>query len=127
MRKLTVLLSDDSSVSLNTAHALHASSPCVASINYAYSGPEALAQLGHLKPNLVLMDTMMPGMMSGFEMIRNLRAREAPPCVVAVTLYDGAEFRAAARRSDADGFISKRKFGVVVREFVSQLAELDHA
>lgn len=121
MRKLKVLLVDDSSIFLNAARDLLAGMPCVASIDCTNSGAQALAQLGCVNPDLVFTDLMMPGM-SGFELVRNLHAREAPPCVVVATLHDGAEFRTAARRSGADGFISKREFGTVARELVSHLA-----
>jgi len=122
MRQLKILLVDDSPVFMESAHAVLAGMPCVASIDRASSGPEALAQVGHVNPDLVLTDIMMPEM-SGFELIRSLRARDAPPRIVAVTLHDGAEFRTAARRSGADGFISKREFGQVARELVSHLAD----
>ena len=124
MHNLKVLLVDDNPVFMESAHAVLASMPSVASVDCASSGAEALARLGHLKPDLVLTDIMMPEM-SGFELIRSLRARDAPPRIVAVTLHDGAEFRTAARRSGADGFISKREFGQVARELVSHLASPD--
>jgi len=121
MRKLKVLLVDDNPAFLKTARDLLSCVPCVASVDCATSGAGALAQFGQVNPDLVLTDFVMPGM-SGFELIRSLRAREAPPRIVAVTLHDGAEFRTAARRSGADGFISKREFSTVVRELVSHLA-----
>lgn len=126
MRKLKVLLVDDSPVFMEAAHAVLASMPCVATIDRASSGPEALAQFGHVNPDLVLTDIVMPGM-SGFELIRKLRGHHAPPRIVAVTLHDGAEFRTAARRSGADGFISKREFGQVARELLVHLAGSDNA
>ena len=125
MRQLKILLVDDSPVFMESAHAVLASVPCVASIDCASSGADALAQLDQVNPDLVLTDIMMPGM-SGFELIRKLRARDAPPRVVAVTLHDGAEFRTAAQHSGADGFISKREFGQVARELVSHLADADN-
>lgn len=126
MDKVKVLLVDDSSIFLNTARDLLASVPCVASIDCASSGPEALAQVGHVNPDLVLTDLMMPGM-SGFELMRKMRVRALPPRIMGVSLHDGAEFRTAALRSGADGFIPKREFGVVVRELLTHLAGTDDA
>jgi len=98
MRKLNVLLVDDNPRFLQAARSLIGALPCVAGIECANSGVEALAQIDELNPDLVLTDIMMPEM-SGFELIRNLRARNAPPRVVAVTLHDSAEYGAAAPRA----------------------------
>jgi DNA-binding NarL/FixJ family response regulator len=122
MGELRVLLVDDSPAFLNAARQLIARIPCVAHVACADSGAAALAQLGAVNPHLVITDIAMPEM-SGFELIRKLRAQERALRVVAVTLHDGPEFRAAARRSGADGFISKSEFGVVVGELVTHLAE----
>ena len=121
MRKLNVLLVDDNPLFLQAARSLIGALPCVAAIECANSGVEALALIGKLNPDLVLTDIMMPEM-SGFALIRNLRARNAPPRVVAVTLHDSAEYRAAVRRSGAEGLVSKREFGMLVPQLIASLA-----
>ena len=121
MRKINVLLVDDNPIFLKTARSLIAAQPGVAGIECANSGAEALAQLDQLNPDLVLTDIVMPEM-SGFELIRNLRARNAPPRVVAVTLHAGAEFRAAALRSGAEGLVSKREFSTVAPDLITSMA-----
>src|SRR5438105_3576362 len=65
-----------------------------------------LEQVAMLNPDLVLMDLAMPGM-NGLETTRQIKARPAAPRVVIMTLYDVAEYRAAARDATADGFIAK--------------------
>lgn len=112
MRKLSVLLVDDNPVFQKAARDVIAALPGVASIECADSGAEALARLGEINPDLVLTDIMMPGM-SGFELIRRLRAGDTPPRIVAVTLHESTEYRAAARRSGAECLVSKREFGML--------------
>ena len=121
MRKLNILLVDDNPQFLKAARNLIDAMPCVAGIECANSGVEALAQIGQLNPDLVLTDVMMPEM-SGFELIRKLRARSAPPRVVAVTLHDSAEYRAAVLRSGAEGLVSKREFVTLVPQLIASLS-----
>ena len=121
MRKLNVLLVDDNPQFLQAARSLVGALPCVAGIECANSGVEALAQIGQLNCDLVLTDLSMPEM-SGFELIRNLRARNAPPRVVAVTLHDSFEYRAAVLRSGAEGLVSKREFGTLAPDLIASMA-----
>ena len=121
MRKLNVLMVDDNPQFLKAVRDTVAALPCVECVECANSAAEALAQLGELHPDLVLTDIMMPGM-SGFEFIRKLRAGEAPPRVVAVTLHEGPDYRAAVRRSGAEEMISKREFSLVAPGLIAALA-----
>lgn len=118
MRKLNVLLVDDNPMFLKTARELLAALPGIGGIGCANSGHEALAHFSRSDADLVLTDIMMPEM-SGFELIRKLRARDAPPRVVAVTLHASTEYRAAVRRSGAEGCISKHEFGAAIPELIA--------
>lgn len=122
MRKLTLLLVDDSLVFRQAARDLLAALPRVAGVACAASGAEALAKLDAVNPDVVLTDLSMPEM-SGFELMRKVRAGDAPPRVYAVTLHDGAEYRAAALRSGAEGLISKREFHALAPPLIASLAD----
>lgn len=50
----------------------------------ATTGPEALEKAASFRPDLVLLDVMLPGA-DGFEVCRSLRAAAAPPVVVLLT------------------------------------------
>jgi DNA-binding NarL/FixJ family response regulator len=126
MRKLNVLLVDDNPQFLKAAHDLIAGLPGVAEIECASSGAEALAQASQSRPDLVLTDIVMPGM-SGFHVIRALRAHDAPPEIVAVTLHESAEYRAAAQRSGADCLVPKREFAALIPQLIASLAGTSYA
>lgn len=108
-RLMNVLLVDDSPSFLKVARELIAALPCVGGVACADSGAQALDFIGRARFDLVLTDIAMPDM-SGFAMIRYLRALDDPPQVVAVTLHEAAEYRAAVLRSGAEALISKRLF-----------------
>ena len=121
MRKLRVLMVDDNPQFLKTARDLVAGLPGVSAIECASSGAEALAQASQSRPDLVLTDIVMPGM-SGFEVIRVLRDTDIPQRIVAVTLHESTEFRAAVRRSGADALVSKREFGALMPGLIASFA-----
>ena len=74
----------------------------------ATSGAEALAVLAAERPDLVLLDVMMPGM-SGYDVCRAIRADPANAMlpVVLVTALDPVEERAKGLDAGADDFLSK--------------------
>lgn len=102
-----VLLVDDSRPLLEALGRFLAVLPGVEVVGQGCSGPEALEQAARLKPDLVLMDLVLPGM-SGLEATRRLKAAPEGPLVVVMTLHDDPEHRAAALAAGADGFLDKR-------------------
>jgi len=74
----------------------------------AYDGPTALAIAAAEKPDIVLLDVMMPGM-DGFQVCRRLKddpeTRHVP--VVLVTALDGRADRIAGLEAGADEFLTK--------------------
>ena len=74
----------------------------------ASSGAEALAKLETEKPDLMLLDVMMPGM-SGYEVCQAIRANPAHSMlpIVLVTALDPAQERAKGLEAGADDFLSK--------------------
>ncbi len=74
----------------------------------ASSGPEALQKLEAERPDLVLLDVMMPGM-SGYEVCQAIRANPAHAMlpVVLVTALDPAKERVKGLEAGADDFLTK--------------------
>ena len=126
MHKLKVLIVDDNTQFLKAARSLLAALPCVARIECANSGAEALAQLDRYQPELVLTDIVMPDM-SGFELIRQLCARDAPPRVMALTLHEGPEYRAAVLRSGAEDLVPKHEFAKMAPDLFASIARVASA
>jgi two-component system cell cycle response regulator len=74
----------------------------------AYSGAEALAKMEEHKPDIVLLDVMMPGM-DGFEVCRRIKTnpKTAHVPVVMVTALDQSTDRVAGLEAGADDFLTK--------------------
>jgi DNA-binding response OmpR family regulator len=74
----------------------------------ASNGAEALAKVRSVKPDLVLLDVVMPGM-SGYEVCRHIRADSTTGVlpVVMVTALDPTEERIKGLEAGADEFLTK--------------------
>jgi class 3 adenylate cyclase/CheY-like chemotaxis protein len=74
----------------------------------AAAGPEALEKVEKERPDLVLLDVMMPGM-SGYEVCRKIRESPATAMlpVVMVTALDPAQERVKGIEAGADDFLMK--------------------
>jgi len=59
-KKLTVLIVDDSRTVLAQIESVVAANEAVEVVGTARNGAEAVRQVGQLRPNLVLMDIVMP-------------------------------------------------------------------
>ena len=91
----------------------------------ASDGPTALALAASEKPDIVLLDVMMPGM-DGFETCRRLKAdpvtRHIP--VVLVTALDGREDKIKGLGVGADDFVTKPIDDVILFARVRSLLRL---
>ena len=72
----------------------------------ARDGHEVLEAVERLRPDLVLMDAVMP-VSDGFQATRSIKERPQAPVVIILTLHDSEVARHAAELAGADGFVSK--------------------
>ena len=107
MKRVRVLLVDDSSEFLRHAGAFLMELPAVDLVGWAYLGQEALDLVPTMNVDLLVLDVSLPGM-SGLEVTRRVKAMSSPPRVVLVTLYDEPAYRFAAEEAGADGYVTKK-------------------
>jgi two-component system cell cycle response regulator len=91
----------------------------------AFNGPEALQKIADAKPDIVLLDVMMPGM-DGFEVCRQIKANPAVAHipVVMVTALTDSEDRVRGLENGADDFLSKPVNDVALMARVRSLVRL---
>lgn len=77
-------------------------------VQVAYSGMEALRMLKHFRPDLIILDVMMPGL-DGFEVSRRLRKDEETAMlpIIFLTARGLDEDRIEGFRVGADDYVSK--------------------
>lgn len=92
----------------------------------AENGPDALSKASEIKPDLILLDVMMPGM-DGFEVCRRLRESEelAEIPIIMVTALDDRDSRIKGVEAGADDFITKPFDRVELRARVRTITRLN--
>jgi len=120
LKRIKVMIVDDS---LQFASAVAQFLSCSGSFEVlasVHSGEEALARAGTEQPDLMLIDISMPGM-SGLAVASSIKALQAPPKVVMMTLEDSVEHRVGAIAAGADAFVPKDKFARELHDVVETL------
>ncbi len=100
-RRVTTLIADDEPLALRRLGGLLAEIPWIALVGEAASGTDAVRAIDHLKPELVFLDVVMPGL-SGLEVLSRIEHR---PTVVFTTAYD--RFAVAAFEARALDYLLK--------------------
>ena len=98
-----LVVEDEAALSLLLTYNLESEGYAVAR---AERGDDAEVMLAEMAPDLVILDWMLPGV-SGFELCRRMRARDATRDLPVIMLTARGRDRDLAERAGADRFISK--------------------
>lgn len=120
MDAIRVLLVDDSMVFLKAATRFLNSLAGVDVVGRATSAADGLAQAAELRPDLLLVDMVMPGM-SGLELVALIKKDTDAPKAVVVTLLNSEDYRAGAMLAGADGFVAKVRFVAEIPQVLESL------
>jgi len=82
--------------------------PWASIVAEAKNGLEAIELVKQYRPDVVLMDIVMPGM-SGIEATRRIKEIAPQTKVIAITAYNSAEFPKQSIEAGADLFIKKEE------------------
>ena len=104
MGRRVLIVDDHSSFRRLAARLVEAAGFCV--VGEAVDGASALAAARRLRPDVVLLDVLLPDA-TGFEVAEALGADSSRPRVVLVSSRNASELEAALEQSSADGFITK--------------------
>ena len=102
-----IFLLDDNADFLAAASRFVRAQPGMRMVGHAHSVHAALPAIRSLRPDIVLLDWLMPEI-DGLAALPLLKALTPAPRVIVLTLYDDAAYRLAAYAHGADDFICKR-------------------
>ena len=118
---LRILLVDDNHTFLNAVSQFLAMLPEAEVVGQANDGTEALAKAQALKPDLVLLDIMMPHM-TGLEVATQMQTWPNPPHILFLSLHDNESYRTATRELGAVALVAKANFVTDLMPLISSLA-----
>lgn len=93
-------------------------------LHVARDGAEALALIDDLRPDLVLLDLMLPGELDGWDVYRHMRTQPALrriPVIILTVVSTPAERQASLRGSDIDLYLLKPFDTVQLRREVERM------
>jgi DNA-binding NarL/FixJ family response regulator len=120
-KQVRVLLVDDHAILREGVHALLAREPDILVVGEAADGQEALEQVPRLKPDVVIMDIVMPNM-NGLEATRLITERHPESKVLILSMYDDHEYVVQIIQAGASGYVLKR---VVTEDLVRAIREVN--
>ncbi|MFW6125986.1 MAG: response regulator [Chloroflexota bacterium] len=106
MKMIKVLVVDDHTLIRDGIRALLALAKDIEVVGEAATGKEALQRVKELRPDVILMDLMMPAM-SGLDATRRIRREFPDTKVLALTQYDDSDYVIPVIEAGARGFITK--------------------
>lgn len=103
---ISIVLADDHPVVRRGMRTVLESAPDFAVIGEAGDGLDTVRLVGRLRPEVLVLDLMMPGL-NGLEVLRIIRERSPRTRVLVLSMHSGKEFVAEALKQGATGYVLK--------------------
>ncbi|MDX1417878.1 MAG: response regulator transcription factor [Candidatus Promineifilaceae bacterium] len=107
MAKITLILADDHTLVRSGLRMLLEAQPDMEIVAEVENGREAVEQVLEMKPDVVLMDVMMPEI-NGIEATRRIKEMLPETAVIALTMYEDEQYFYEMLKAGAAGYVPKR-------------------
>ena len=104
----TILIVDDNDTFVGIVSRFLRKQPDLDVVGTANSGAEGIKQALELRPQVILLDLVMPEL-SGLYVLPRLRQQAPDSAVIVLTLLEGEGYEEAAKDAGADAFVPKSK------------------
>jgi DNA-binding NarL/FixJ family response regulator len=109
----SILIVDDHAQMRTLIRGIAAQEPALQVVGEAADGVEAIQLSQALRPDIVLLDLVMPGV-NGLETLRRIKAERPETKVIIVTAHSEDAYRRAAEEGGADAFLVKKTLRTVL-------------
>ncbi len=124
MKKIRVLIVDDSSLARKMLGHIFSSDPDIEVVGTAGDGQDALAKVRSLKPDVITMDLYMPKM-NGYETTRKIMETYPVPILIVTTIETATEVRNSMKAIEAGALAAlKKPSGIGTPEFAAVREDL---
>jgi DNA-binding NarL/FixJ family response regulator len=107
MTTISIVLADDHQVVLEGFKVLLSAERDFRVVGEAHDGPQALDVVEKLKPDVLVVDLMMPGM-NGLEVLRQMRDRAPTTKTAVLSMHASEAYVSEAMRSGAQAYVLKQ-------------------
>lgn len=118
---VTVAIADDHVIVRQGLRLLLETDPTLRVVGEAANGDEALALVRRLKPQVLILDLMMPAP-DGLEVTRRISRSGSGTRVIILTMYGDTAFLVDALKGGAAGYIVKESCGTELLQAVHEVA-----
>jgi DNA-binding NarL/FixJ family response regulator len=122
MSPITVVLAEDHQVVRQGLRALLDTEPELSVVGEAADGLEAIGLVERLKPDVLIVDVMMPSL-GGLEVTRRVRQRYPHTRVVVLSMYANEAYVLEALRNGASGYVLKEASAADLVQAVRRAAQ----
>ena len=105
--RTTILIADANAQVRTLMREITAQEPSLHVVGEAVDGAEAMRLAQALRPDLILLELVMPRV-NGLEVLRGIKAARPKTKVIIVTVHAEDAYRQAAEASGADAFLLKK-------------------
>ena len=122
-KPIRVLLVDDHAVIRRGIRRILEKNSNICVIGEASTGLDALRLVQELKPDVLVLDNEMPGVIKGIHVVRELRAKNVPVSIVILSACDDDYFIKEVIQAGVDSYLNKSESPSKIREVISQVSK----
>ena len=119
---VTILIVDDNAQFRALLREIVAEKSDLHVVGEAADGAEAMRLAPELRPDIMLLDLVMP-QVNGLEVLRWIKEERLEIKVIIVTVHDEDAYRHAAEASGADAFLLKKTLGTLLVPTIQRLRD----